>query len=284
MKIVSNHEKKIMDSFLRTVKRTLPDPVKQLLRRALFPLRNKGLFKPYVIKKDMEGVVFDFLIGDRTGRDWYDRECINNPVWLEMRFIRDQLIEQGDVILECGGHHGCSAILLSNWVGPRGKVVTFEPFPENCDILEKNIKLNRLKNVSLQRNAVGAERGKITIDASISAVNLSGKGIEVDVTCLDVFEHLNPTFLKIDVEGFEMQVLQGAKNILAKRPKLAIEIHAELLSQYGCSVGDLFKLIKVENYKLWIQWKDNQPPEEYDMKTPIEKRVHLFCVPVAIHN
>jgi len=268
-----------MASILSTLKRALPKPIKRILRQTV-SLHNRLLFKPYIIKKNMEGVAFNFLIGDRTGRDWYDRECINNPIWLEMRFIKDHVIVQGDIVLECGGHHGCSAILLSNWVGIDGKVVTFEPYPANCDILEKNIKLNGLKNVILQRKAVGAERGIINIDAPGCSVNPSSKGVEVQLTSLDEYEHLNPTFLKIDVEGFEMQVLQGAKNILSKRPKLAIEIHTEFLSKYGASVHDLFKLINVEKYKLWIQWKDDQQPEEYDMKTPIEKRVHLFCIPL----
>lgn len=269
-----------MTSILDILKRALPKPILEVLRQFVYPIRTRLFFKPHVIKKSMEGVVFDFLIGDRVGRDWYERECINNPIWLEMRFIKDHLIEQGDVVLECGGHHGCSAILLSNWVGVGGKVVTFEPFPANCDILERNIKLNGLKNVNLQRKAVGAECGIITISGSSFSINSSGKGVEVNMTCLDEYEHLNPTFLKIDVEGFEMQVLQGAKKILSKRPKLAIEIHTEFLSRYGASVNDLLRLINVENYKVWIQWKDDQQPEEYDMRAPIENRVHLFCIPL----
>jgi FkbM family methyltransferase len=272
---------KIMTSILDGVKRILPKFIKKALRPVIFPIYNKFFFKPYVIKKNMEGVVFNFLIGNREGRDWYDRECINNPIWREMGFIRDHLIVSGDVVLECGGHHGCSAILLSNWVGVNGKVVTFEPFPQSCNIIEKNIQLNGLKNVDLYRKAIGAQRGTISIDGSSSSVNFSGKGVDVELICLDEYMDLNPTVLKIDVEGFETQVLQGAKNLLLKRPKLAIEVHTELLSQYGSSINDIFKLINVENYKVWIQWKDDQQPEEYDMKTPIDKRVHLFCIPRA---
>ena len=237
-------------------------------------------FKPYLKKKNIEGVFFDFWIGDSDGRDWYDLQC-TDPIWLEMRFIKDHMIKEGDVILECGGHHGCTAIVLSNWVGSNGKVLTFEPLPKNCDIIEKNIEQNGLKNVILERKAVGAEKGKITInDVSNSSVILSGKGVEVEMTCLDEYEHLNPTFLKIDVEGFELQVLQGAKRILEKRPKLAIEIHTEALSQYGSSVEDLLRCIGVENYTLWIQWEDGKQPEEYRIETPIEKRVHIFCIPI----
>lgn len=269
-----------MASMLNTVKRAVPMPVKQALRRAVYRLRNRH-FRPYIKVKNIEGVAFEFWIGDCDGRDWYDLKC-TDPVWIEMRFIRDHLITQGDVVFECGGHHGCTAILMSNWVGAAGKVVTFEPLPANCDIIEKNIRQNGLTNVRLERKAVGARRGIITInDVSNSSVRMSGKGVEVQATCLDDYENLNPTFLKIDVEGFEAHILQGAKRILSTRPKLDIEIHTNLLSQYGTPVPDLLRLIDVENYKLWIQWEDNQEPEEYDRNTPIDGRVHLFGIPLG---
>jgi FkbM family methyltransferase len=169
---------------------------------------------------------------------------------------------------------------MSNWVGAGGTVVTFEPSPGNCDIIEKNIRQNQLRNVTLQRKAVGSKRGVVTINhASNSSVVVSGTGTQVELTCLDEYRHLNPTFLKIDVEGFEVQVLEGARKILSTRPKLAIEIHADLLAEYGASVQDLFRLIDVERYRLWIQWEDGQQPEEYKAGTPIDKRVHLFAVP-----
>jgi len=252
--------------------------VKEVLKWVRDNYRNRW-FKPYLKKKNVEGVTFDFWIADRDGREWYDLLC-TDPDWIEMRFIKDHLIEPGDVILECGGHHGCTAIVLSNWVGYAGKVVTFEPLQKNCDIIEKNIEQNMLKNVTLVRKAVGAERGKIKInDMSNSSVAVSGKGIEVEMTCLDEYKKLDPTFIKIDVEGFELQVLRGARSILAKRPKIAIEIHPENLSQYGASVEDLFREIDINHYKLWIQWEDGKIPEEYDMKTPIHSRVHIFGIP-----
>lgn len=268
-----------MTSNLNIVKRALPKSVHEILRRIVHHSHDRH-FKPYLKKKNVEGVIFDFWIGDRDGRDWYDLQC-TDPVWHEMRFIRDHLIEQGDVVLECGGHHGCTAIVLSDWVGVGGKIVTFEPLQANCNIIEKNIQQNGLTNVILERKAVGAERGVITIsDASNSSVSLSDGRIVVELTCLDEYEHLNPTFIKIDVEGFEMQVLQGAKKILSRRPKLAIEIHTNQLSRYGASVRDILTLINSENYKLWIQWEDGEPPEEYDLMTSIEKRVHIFGVPI----
>jgi FkbM family methyltransferase len=270
----------IMKKIIHLVKKVLPEPVKTVLKRIIYDHRSKR-FKPYLKKKNVEGTVFDFWIGDTDGRDWYDLQC-TDPVWAEMRFIKDHMIEPGDVVLECGAHHGCTTILLSKWVEDEGKVVTFEPFHKNCEIVRKNIELNGLKNVTLERKAVGAEKGYIKINGtSNSSVVLSNPGIKVELTCLDDYEHLKPNFLKIDVEGFEHQVLQGAQRILSKRPKLAIEIHTETLSQYGASVEDILKSIAVDNYKLWIQWNDGEEPVEYNKQEPITKRVHLFCIP---HN
>jgi hypothetical protein len=108
---------------------------------------------------------------------------------------------------------------------------------------------------------------------------LSGGGIEVDLACLDDYMHLNPTFLKIDVEGFEVAVLNGAKRILSTHPKLAIELHTGLLAGYGSSAEDIFRWIGIENYEIWIQWEDGKEPEKYDLRAPIVSRVHLFCIP-----
>ena len=267
-----------MKSIVNSIKKALPEPAKKFIRLSVYRLRNRW-FKPYLMKKNIEGVVFDFWICDVDGRRWYDIYC-NDPDWIEMRFIKDNIVEQGDVIFECGGHHGFTAAILSNLVGPSGKIITFEALPRNCDIIEKNFKQNRLQNVTLERKAVGAEKGELIFDGlSNSSVILSGRGVKVDVTNLDEYAHFEPTFLKIDVEGFEVQVLQGAKKILSKRPKFAIEIHTDMLSRYGTSVEDLLKLIGVENYKLWIQWEDDEQPEEYDLRTPIVNRVHLFGIP-----
>lgn len=266
-----------MASTSDTAKRLLPRPVKRVLRSAVNRYHNRPV-KPYLVKQTIEGVVFDFWICDRTGRDWYDD---TDESWPEMRFMRDHLIEQGDVVLECGGHHGNTTILLSNWVGNGGKVVTFEASPRNCDVIDMNIEQNKIRNVVVERKAVGAAPGRVTISRESNSSVIPSGGVEVELTCLDEYEQLRPTLLKIDVEGFEAQVLQGAKKVLSTRPKLAIEIHyPRLAKQYGASVEDLFRLIGVEDYKLWIQWESDQQPEDYDIGTPIEQSVHLFGMPV----
>ena len=241
-------------------------------------------FVPYVKRKNVEGVEFDFLIGDAEGRSWYDVDC-TDPDWPEMRFMRDHLVKPGDVILECGGHHGCTAILMSRWVGPRGRVITFEPHPKNVAILRRNLELNGIANVTLRQNAVGAEHGKVAMsDASNSAVRRRRwfrSAVEAEVVKLDDFAHEAPTLLKIDVEGFEVAALHGAREILKTRPKLAIEIHTDLLPGYGTSVNELLARVDLAGYQSWIQWDDASDPVPYDGTAAITSRVHFFAVPAG---
>ncbi|MEQ8753394.1 MAG: FkbM family methyltransferase [Coleofasciculus sp. G1-WW12-02] len=105
---------------------------------------------------------------------------------------------------------------------------------------------------------------------------------EVEIVSLDSYvqqHNIMPTVLKIDVEGYETEVLKGAKNILKSAPKLEIEIHTEVLSRQNTSVQEILKLIDVSRYQCWIQWDEFEAPIEFDPKQEIPKRVHLFAIP-----
>jgi len=257
----------------------LPLPLKQAARRVYDGWADR-IFQPYLKRKNVEGVEFDFWIGDRDGRDWYDRDA-TDPVWPEMRFLRDHFVREGNVIFECGGHHGCTAVFLSHCVGPGGRIITFEASPANCDIIERNLRQNGLTNVQLERKAVGATAGRIHITgASNAAVEISGQGREVEMVPLDEFASLTPSLLKIDVEGFEIEVLRGASRILATLPRLAIEVHVSQLAAFGSSAATLFELINARAYRWWIQYGDVDEPTPYDPGKPLTDRCHLFGLPL----
>ena len=253
-------------------------------------------FEPYQIDKEVEGVSFDFIIGDLEAEDWYASQRTRNlKTHLEMRFLKEKVISSGDTVFECGTHHGMTAILLSKWIGNEGKIVSFEIFPQNAEIALKNINLNQIKNVAIEQTGLGESVGKTKIfcksNSSIKPRNSLSLGFirnaiygmeEVDIIPLDDYAkkaNCNPTFLKIDVEGYESEVLKGAKNILQTTPKLAIEIHTEILDRYDTSVKEIFDLIDIDRYQCWIQWKDSEMPVEYDLQQEINHRVHLFAIP-----
>jgi FkbM family methyltransferase len=289
----------------RHIARFVPKGVKTTLRKlqkASQDLREawkERTFRPYIISKEVEDVTFDFFIGDPTAKEWYEK---GSSAWTEeLRFMRENMIDAGDIIFDCGGHHGYCAILFSQWVGEKGKVVAFEPNPRNVAILERNIGLNRLRNVLVEEKAVGPADVDATVtNASDTVVKpkistnrldewLQNKrrsvrdGIEVKMVTLDSYAKLNnlyPTMLKIDVEGYEVEVLKGAQTLLQRTPKLAIEIHSpETMALYDSSVRELFALIDFKRYKSWIQWEWDQPPVVFDPESPLPSQYgHLFLV------
>src|SRR5207244_517778 len=125
----------------------------RLRRRQVQRLIGRRSFKPYTTEIRVAGTSFPFVIGDADGKTWYDTPPDQPSP--EFEFLRDNIVAAGDVVLECGGHHGWGSVLLSRWVGPEGRVIVFEPNSNNVRIIKQNVELNGCTNVSVERAAVG---------------------------------------------------------------------------------------------------------------------------------
>lgn len=253
-------------------------------------------FQPYVVNKKVEGVEFKFLLGDLDGQEWYGGpDSQEDAPNLEMRFVREKMLQPQEVLLECGAHHGFTTILLAKWLNSSSQLISFEPSPKNFSVLKENCQINQLNNVVLEQKAVGSQVGIVQMfrksnSAVVPQNNLSfGRlknalyGVqEVEVIDLDGYVQsrgLKPTFLKIDVEGYEAEVLKGAKEILKTTPKIALEIHTEVLGRHNTSVKELLELIDISRYNCWIQTEDTEMPVPFEPQQAIAQRVHLFAIP-----
>ncbi|MGA2418429.1 MAG: FkbM family methyltransferase, partial [Candidatus Staskawiczbacteria bacterium] len=154
--------------------------------------------------------------------------------------------------------------LAAKQVGPKGKVFSFEPVPSQLQKLKRNIKINRFRNVVPEPLALGSEKGFVNMyvcldgDEALSSLRLPAedinsrkKIIQVPITTLDdyvnKFSILSLDFVKIDVEGGELNVLKGATNILKTlRPVLMCEVQDKRTRQWGYSASDIYKFL--ENY------------------------------------
>jgi FkbM family methyltransferase len=144
------------------------------------------------------------------------------------------LLVPGSVCFDVGANVGFYTILAARLVGPEGRVVAFEPHPENVKALERNVAANGLANVVVVPKAVSSRSGaaRLTHGDRATARLHDGPGHDVRTIALDEFvdEHaaLVPAVVKIDVEGHELDVLEGARRTLGSaRPALLCEQHGQ---------------------------------------------------------
>jgi FkbM family methyltransferase len=125
------------------------------------------------------------------------------------------------VFVDVGANIGLFTVTAA-LLNPRVQVFAFEPNVTSYQLLEENLQLNGLRNVSAQQAAVGQKRGRASLDisspqAGCHSIYSSGtRRIEVDVICLDDLfstKHVLPSIIKVDVEGYEPQVFHGMKNL-----------------------------------------------------------------------
>jgi FkbM family methyltransferase len=158
-------------------------------------------------------------------------------------------VKQGDVCYDIGGYRGYMSGTMA--LAGASKVIVFEPLPANQQALQRLCSLNPSLNIEIKPIAVGNTDGSIQLrvmaDASMgklvtstfqSEAQAAGE-IEIAIRRLDSLvqsaEILAPSVMKIDVEGAELDVLEGAANILkASRPIVFIEAHSSVLED-ACS-------------------------------------------------
>ncbi len=143
-----------------------------------------------------------------------------------------QLIRSGDVVVDAGANIGCHTLTFGRIVGPHGMVLAFEPQRPIYQCLCGTMALNELWQVNTYLCALGAERGTGKIpfvqyneSNSFGGASVGGLvGHDVPIIPLDEFNLDKLNFLKIDVEGYETEVLLGAKDTIKQcRPFIYAE-------------------------------------------------------------
>ncbi len=151
--------------------------------------------------------------------------------------------QPGDVAVDVGANIGEVSIILSQRAGAAGRVFAFEPNPRIYRYLLGNLQLNRRDNVVAANLAVGAVPGVVRMsDDKYDDMNriVEGGAIEVACTTLDAQIPAGPiAFMKIDVEGSELRVLEGARQTLARTACVNCEMGEAHYRRYGYGMSDL---------------------------------------------
>lgn len=180
-----------------------------------------------------------------------------------------RLVKPGMKILEVGANIGYYAILETKLAGKDGFLYAFEPSPFNVDLLERNLALNGIKNCEVHGKAAGAENmntkffvaKKSNLSSFIQRDGMDmadmaheGKIIDVDVVRLDdFFSDKDIDFIRMDVEGYEREILKGAEKLLTREnpPKnFFIEVHSELLHKKNSSAKEIIDYLRQYGYEV----------------------------------
>src|SRR5687768_14117768 len=222
----------------------------------------------------------------KYGYKSYCRTWSNFNDLMIMTVHEDDLLQlfrptKGDIVVDVGAYLGRYTLTSSNLVGENGRVVAIEGDPSHYEMLDKNLKLNKVSNVTAISCMVGSKDMHLFVGSEDNYLIVSAKDTHnnyqedsykefdetgraqigntiVNLNTLDdllIKEHgiSEVNWMKIDVEGAELEVLKGAHNILSnsKRVNLLIEIHG---------VNKLYKpiveILNSHNFKIMFEKDD----------------------------
>jgi FkbM family methyltransferase len=169
-------------------------------------------------------------------------------------------IKPGDCIADVGAHMGLYSLAMANRVGPHGRVVAFEPDVNSYSLLQSHITLNHLEDrIQPVQAAVGAGNGAVFFDAAGVTGHVTTIATETSnsvncVTLDSIFPEQRLDILKIDVEGYEEQVLNGSIRLLSderRKPRVIyIEVHPYAWPALGTTSDSLLGLLIRHGYEV----------------------------------
>jgi FkbM family methyltransferase len=269
-----------LQSFVVASRKIVPrgwSPVLQLLSRRLAGLQN------YPVTVDGE---FELRLDlrERMCHEYFYSSRCNEPTTVE---IMRKALRHGDVFIDVGANIGFFSRVASEFVGLSGSVLAVEPAPAAHRILEANTRL--LKNVSRYRCALGAEQGQRDFfvrnegDLSSFERSLDSSEVRVAVRTLDDIAPRNVRFIKIDVEGFEIDVLRGSARVLTDcRPFVYFEHLKKHVHISSMAFADFQRFFNSFGYE--CRWTTESPAEgllsssagKYILASPRETGFNIF--------
>ena len=190
------------------------------------------------------------------------------------------VVRKGDVVIDVGAYIGAYTLLAARHAGSNGNVISFEPNPQSYSRLIRNIELNGFTNVKAVNCAVGDESTvkNFKINSFLSNIDSSRQSSTlVKMVTLDSIIRGNGVssvkLIKIDVEGYEYNVLKGLAASFKKHivKNLIIEVHPTLMPNYQTSIYHVYKILKNNSFK----WEE--------LREPSHKMKEVFYIFARLH-
>jgi FkbM family methyltransferase len=206
-----------------------------------------------------------FFVGDSH----VDKALLSGSFESAEILFTQRYLQSGMTVLDIGAHHGLYTVLASKRVGSTGKVVAFEPSPRERKQLVRNVRINFCSNVHIEPYALGKDPARDSLyvveggeDGCNSlrppAVQSETRPVPVEVVTLDsIASKLGLTkvdFVKLDVEGAELDVLKGAGGLLRTipRPVLLVEVYDIRTQPWGYKAREIVEFLDQKGYR-WFE-------------------------------
>lgn len=220
----------------------------------------------------------------------------------ELRGLGD-LVRPGDTVYDIGAAYGMYTLPLAALVGPEGRVFAFEPQPRQSDTTWTLTRLVGAPQATVTRAVAGNRQAAVTLQVPIKfgvfpiyghahvaddvdPAQQPGKVKRIATPMIEVdawsSHHPGPvSFMKVDVEGFEPGVLEGARETIDRdRPSLLLEIEDRHLHRYGDDGNAFADRIRASwpEYRMYTRVRDQWVPTE---RVGLDTRNYLFATDTA---
>jgi FkbM family methyltransferase len=192
----------------------------------------------------------------------------------EQRFV-ERFLKSGMTVLDIGAYYGLYTLIASGKVGRHGTVIAFEPSPSQMRRLKWNLRMNFCRNVRTEQVALGNSHGVsnfFLVQGGMPALSslcrplsygAAVRQIRVRVTSLDTYlQHQLFVsvidFMKVDVEGGELGLFEGARNLLIREPRPVIlcELEDVRTQSWGYHANDAAEFLHALRFRWFLPNRD----------------------------
>jgi FkbM family methyltransferase len=253
---------------------------------AIFEANISTPSKKFIIRYDLDAA----LPNEKTIISYFNRSAMYES---DISAVLARVLAEGDVAVDVGANAGFFTIFMAHLVGDSGKVVSFEPGSNTVNRLKNNIKINNLANVTLIERPVSNCEEEVTFhlnsddsggnalwDPAEFPTNTMSQQISLSqsirsATLDSVFTDNGipkPKLIKIDTEGAEQKVLEGASRLISGSaiPFIIAELHSFGLDKMGNSQASLRGLMGELGYSTFVLYHNGKLPKYVPPTTNIE--------------
>ncbi|MBF0274561.1 MAG: FkbM family methyltransferase [Nitrospinae bacterium] len=222
------------------------------------------------------------------------KKRVNKGRW-EKEFVQTcfDTIGKDETILEIGTWVGPFSVLFGKYLVPQGKVYSFEPDPVSFKNCLNNLVLNEVSNVflfpvsisdkvttvPLYTNGMFGNSGSSIFQTTSFSESDNQEMIEVPSTTIDKMVEalgIEPTTIKMDIEGAENLALKGGKKTIAKEGlKIFLEVHHEYLLKRGSNANEIFKQLADAGKSIYFLENNKEYPFKFNEKLDPTKEINI---------